>query len=590
MVGIQVAREAARELRPSQIIISALTAPEVDEAVALLREEAARESWNVEIVAAPGDIFLASDLQGKPRGELVRDDALFDELFRDIFAPAADAYDSSFLRKMLVEHKPDVVVDCINTATAISYQDVFTTSRKVKVMLDRLAANGSLPAAELDTFVLSVREVLIAQGVPQITRHIVVLHRALQETGVKVYVKVGTTGTGGMGINIPYTHSEDRPSATLLSKSAIGFAHTGLLFLLARTPGVTGKSGENGASRATMIKEVKPGAMIGFRRLGAAHVKLPGPTGRKEPAYLITPRTETLGDSVEPRQSWDGYPRLGGAKGVPLKIIGADTGENGFFSIGEFEAITYPRQMESVTPEEVARTVVLEILGSSTGRDVISAIDGAITEPSYRSGVLRDRAIAEMNELEAALMKSGADALPSIAIGQLGPPRLSKLLIEAWILAAALDTKSVDAMLEVDAATMQKKVEAWLAAHPNVGALIATIGIGVLRGESGKPTLTRGAKLNIPVPSADGAPIPLDRDAIERYAEVGWVDLRRANFEHWRERLTRLAASRPDIVANGSAAFDEKRYLPRDFSPGEVVGWVLTNETDEIGLPGHRIL
>ncbi len=590
MVGIQVAREAARELRPSQIIISALTAPEVDEAVSLLRDEAKKEKWDVEIVAAPGDIFLASDLQGKPRGELVRDPALFDELFREIFAPAADSYEGSFLRKMLIQHKPDVVVDCINTATAISYQDVFTTSRKVKVMLDRLAANGSLPKEELETFVQSVREVLIAQGVPQITRHIVVLHRALQETGVKVYVKVGTTGTGGMGINIPYTHSEDRPSATLLSKSAIGFAHTGLLFLLARTPGVTGSNGENGASRATMIKEVKPGAMIGFRRLGAAHVKLAGPSGRKEPAYLLTPRTEALGDSVEPRQPWEEYPRLGGGSGIPLKMIGADTGENGFFSIGEFQAITYPRQMEFVTPEEVARTVILEILGSSTGRDVISAIDGAITEPSYRAGTLRDRAIAEMNELEEALWTSEKDALPSIAIGQLGPPRLSKLLIEAWLIAAALETRAFEAMIATDAATMQKKVEAWLAAHPNVVSLIATIGIGVLRGETGKASLTRGAKLNIPVPTADGSPVPIDANAIERYAEMGWVDLRLANFEVWRGRLRRLAASRPDIVAHGSAAFDESRYLPRDFVPGDVVGWVLTSETDEIGLPGHRIL
>ena len=590
MVGIQVAREAARELQPARIIISALTAPEVDEAVALLRDEAKREKWNVEIVAAPGDIFLASGLQGKPRGELVRDARLFEELFRDIFAPDAESYESSFLRKMLVDYEPDVVVDCINTATAISYQDVFTTSRKVKIMLDRLATAGSLPKEELDTFVQAVREVLIAQGVPQITRHIVVLHRALQETGVKVYVKVGTTGTGGMGINIPYTHSEDRPSATLLSKSAIGFAHTGLLFLLARTPGVTGRDGENGASRATMIKEVKPGAMIGFRRLGAAHVKLAGASGRKEPAYLLTPRSETLGKSVEPRHPYGDYPRLGDGEGVPLKIIGADTGENGFFSIGEFQAITYPRQMEYVTPEEVARTVILEILGSSTGRDVISAIDGAITEPSYRAGALRERAIAEMNALEEALRGTEKDALPSIAIGQLGPPRLSKLLIEAWLICAALGTCRFDEMMATDAETMRDKVEAWLAAHPNVVSLIATIGIGVLRDEKGKAVLTRGPKLNIPVPTADGSPVPLEGDAIERFAEIGWVDLRPANFNHWRERLSKLAASRPDIVADGSASFDESRYLPRDFVPGEVVGWVLTNETDEIGLPGHRIL
>ena len=51
-----------------------------------------------------------------------------------------------------------------------------------------------------------------------------------------MYLKVGTTGTGGMGLNIPYTHSEDKPSRKLLAKNETAFGHTGLLFLLARTP------------------------------------------------------------------------------------------------------------------------------------------------------------------------------------------------------------------------------------------------------------------------------------------------------------------------------------------------------------------
>lgn len=587
MVGLQVAREAAREIHPSEIIISALTRDEVEEAVSALRAEAERDRWSCAIVPAHGDIFLSEALQDRPRGELIRDGVLFDTLFSDIYGSAADAYAGSFLRKLLDRFRPDVVVDCINTATAISYQDVFTTSRRVKVDLDKLAAGETLPGRELDLFVEGVRELLIAQGVPQITRHIVILHRALQETGVKVYVKVGTTGTGGMGINIPYTHSEDRPSATLLSKSAIGFAHTGLLFLLARTPGILG---EREAERPTMIKEVKPGAMIGFRRLGVSHVKLAGPTGRREPGFLLTPKSETLGTEIDPRRPFEEFPRLGDGGGIPVRMIGADTGENGFFSIGEFQAITYPRQMEYVTPEEVARTVILEILGSSTGRDVISAIDGAITEPSYRAGVLRARAIQEMIELESALREVETDALPSIAVGHLGPPRLSKLLIEAWLLTAAIGTSDLARMIDVDAVAMQTAVEQFLAGHPRIESLIATIGIAVLREKQGRSVLTRGPRLNIPVPPADGAPVELDDEAVERYGYLGWVDLRLGNFTLWRDRLLRLTRSQPDIVTAGSAAFDKSTYLPRGFVPGEVVGWLLTNENDELGLPGHRIL
>ena len=46
-----------------------------------------------------------------------------------------------------------------------------------------------------------------------------------------------------------------------------------------------------------------------------------------------------------------------------LWMVGADTGENGFFSIGEFQAITYPRQMEYVTPEECARLTIAAAAG-----------------------------------------------------------------------------------------------------------------------------------------------------------------------------------------------------------------------------------
>ncbi|HUP47852.1 MAG TPA: hypothetical protein VNA04_03580, partial [Thermoanaerobaculia bacterium] len=372
MVGLQVAREAARELRPRRIVISALTQREVDEAVVLL----SKETKGIDLAGAAADIFLPQSLQGKDRASIIEDRDDFDALFAESFSPDADHRGSAF-HKLIERHRPDVIVDCINTATAISYQDVFTVSRRTKLLLDALDGRpGPVDAAELAPLIRSVRELLVAQGVPQITRHILFLHRALEEGSVRVYVKVGTTGTGGMGINIPYTHSEDKPSPQLLAKSAIGFAHTGLLFLLARTPG------GGGESHGAIVKEIKPGAMIGFKRLGETHIRL---RGEREPAFLLNARDEEIGAILETRQPADRYGRWGDSD-VPLKIIGADTGENGFFSIGEFQAITYPRQMEYVTPEEVARTAVLEILGASTGRDVLSAIDGAITEPSYRAG------------------------------------------------------------------------------------------------------------------------------------------------------------------------------------------------------------
>jgi hypothetical protein len=553
MVGLQVAREAVRELHPKRIVVSALTKREVEEAVGILRAE----TRDVEFVGAPGDIFLPQSLQGIDRAEIIANRKHFDALFSE---------ESSLLR-MIEEHRPDVIVDCINTATAIAYLDVFTVTERTRILLDALESRGgSIDVHELQPLIRSVRELMIAEGVPQIVRHIVALHRALEKSSVRVYVKVGTTGTGGMGINIPYTHSEDKPSAQLLSKSAIGFAHTGLLFLLARTPG------------ASIIKEIKPGAMIGFKRLGEMHVRL---RGDRKPAFLVEPRDEDLGDKLDTHQKPSSYARFEG-RDIPLTMVGADTGENGFFTIGEFQAITYPTQMEYVTPEEVARTAILEILGASTGRDVLSAIDGAITEPSYRAGVLRQQAILAMQRLEESL---DGKVLPSIAVGHLGPPKLSKLLIEAYLLREALG-EELKSMLRVPAAEMQKRVEAYLSAHPRIVSLVVTIGIPILRDDR---RLTRGPRINIPPAAPHHAPSPIDRDAVEKYARTGWVDLRLQNFEVWRDRIERLSRAHPDIVAHGSAAFDLTKYNDDRFVPGDVVGWLLTNEIDEQGMVGHRL-
>jgi hypothetical protein len=584
MVGLQVAREAARELKPQRIVISALFRAEVDSAIELLNSEAAIEGWSTSFAGAPADIFLPQALQGKDRAGLVDDRVLFDQLFDEIFSPDPESYKQSALYQLIDEHKPDVVVDCINTATAISYQDVYTVSRRLKLIVDQLDDRGEGASdAELKPLIRNVRELLIAQEVPQITRHILLLHRALEQSGVYAYVKVGTTGTGGMGINIPYTHSEEKPSAKLLSKSAVGFAHTGLLFLLARTPGNV-RHGDG-----TIVKEVKPAAMIGFKRLGMNHVKLTGESGRREPGYLLEPKQELLDGPLATREPFAAYGRFEN-RDVPLKMIGADTGENGFFSIGEFRAITYPRQMEYVTPEEVARTVVLEILGASTGRDVLSAIDGALTEPSYRAGVLREQACREMEHLEELFAHDAdSEALPSIALGHLGPPRLSKLLIEAYLLRAAGGSSGLDALIAIAPAEMQAKVESYLAANPRIVSLVVTIGIPLLRDAGGKPALTRGPRLNIPPEPPGGGRVPADPASIETFAVKGWVDLRLANFEAWHERLRKIASSRPDIVRYGSAAFDLTKYMPREFIPGDVVGWLLTNETDEQGMVGRRL-
>jgi len=569
MVGLQVAREVERELNPERIVVAALFEAEVRAAIDFLKADIDEEK----LVAEWGDIFQPESLKGRRRSDIVGDSAAYHELFSEVFSPQADTTRTA-LFQLIERHKPDVIVDCINTATGISYQDEFKIAQETYEILRGIEAVPPDQQLErLPQLLRKVRELLISQGIPQIARHILILHRALEASSVRVYVKVGTTGTGGMGINIPYTHSEDKPSMQLLSKSAIGFAHTGLLFLLARTPSASEET--HGAT----VKEVKPGAMIGFRRVEKRHIKLRGESAQ---AYLVEPREEPVGGSLQLRDPQP-YGRFED-RDVPLEIIGADTGENGFFSIGEFQAITYPRQMEFVTPEEVARTVVLEILGASTGRDVLAAIDSAITEPSYRAGVLRDHAIRAMQRLE---QEKKSEVLPSIAIGHLGPPKLSKLLAEAHLIVEAAGTDDIDAIRRIEPREMQRKVEAHLAANPRLVSQIVTIGVPMLRERTGRLALTRGPRVSIPPLPPDGTVVGLSAEAIERYATSGWVDLRLANFERWHRRLADITS--PDVEHYGSAALDVKGYPGLRFVPGDVVGWLLTNEPDEQGMIGRRL-
>ncbi|MCU1244158.1 MAG: hypothetical protein JWN02_68, partial [Acidobacteria bacterium] len=135
MVGIQVVRESIRELKPSKIVIASLREEEVRDAIDFL----ASETEGVELVGAAGDIFIPQALQGRPRSEVVNDPEAYDELFREIFSREANI-ETSALYRLIDEHKPEIIVDCINTATAISYQDEFKVAEKTYGLLRAIEA------------------------------------------------------------------------------------------------------------------------------------------------------------------------------------------------------------------------------------------------------------------------------------------------------------------------------------------------------------------------------------------------------------------------------------------------------------------
>lgn len=545
LVGSQIVREVSRQLQPKKIVVSSLLREEVD----ALLQELQQEFPEVTFVGTWGNVFVREAFRELPREQLLANPAYREALYEDLFGDIEAAYERSVLVRLIREHRPDVIVDCINTATALSYQDVEPLSLKTHDALRQFRGAPDRREAQ-EALTQDIETLLISQATLQLIRHVRLLHRAMCEVGTRVYVKIGTTGTGGMGLNIPYTHSEDRPSVPLMMKTAMAFAHTGLLFLMARTPG------------GPLVKEVKPAAMIGYRRVALQPVRRRG-----QPQFVYESRTTPLTDRLRLRESEQTYRRLG-----TLVMAGVDTGENGFFARGEFETITHIDQMEFLTPEEIAEQVVLEIKGSNTGHDIIAGLDSNVMTPSYRAGVLRHTALRRLRQLEKESQGH------SVALGQLGPPELSKLLYEAHLL--KLNYGTLQAVCDAPAAEVAETLFRYLEKDAALRNQIVSIGVPILAPDGRQ--LIRGPFLNIPESIYEE--VAVTPEAIDRWARKGWVDLRPVNMERWQERFQRMLDSRPFLHTQGSASITRTTYLHDTIEIGEVVAWIFANEEE-----GYRI-
>lgn len=547
LVGSQVAREIARQVQPDRIVIASLFEWEVNQVLENLKLEFPK----IKFEGTWGDVFVRKEFAQKPRNELIEDLESSRTLFNDVFWEKSVAYQESHLVAIIKKYQPDVIVDSINTATGISYQDIYTTSLEVETILDRMAEAQDSQKRPEPVAIRKLENLLISQSIPQLIRHIQLLYDAMVEVKTRIYLKIGSTGTGGMGLNIPYTHSEDKPSSKLMTKTAVAFAHTGLLFLMARTPD------------SPIVKEIKPGALIGYRKVDYRIIKKHG-----KPQYVYQNKKESLGEIL------DISPQEGFEPQMELMMAGVDTGENGFFTLGEFEAITSLGQMEFVTPEEIAQNVVLEIQGSNTGKDVIAAIDGAVMDPSYRAGFLRSPVIEELRILERKTRSH------SVALGQLGPPEISKLLYEAHLLKIQYGT--LQRVLEHTPAEISASLHQYIEKN-DIRNLITSIGIPILCPD-GK-TIYRGPRITIPEYQGNYK-IEVTQEAIDKWAQKGWVDLRASNFQQWKERFEQMLYSSSAFSREGSAAITLKTHLYNEIRIGEVVGWIFNNDPQ---IKGYRI-
>jgi hypothetical protein len=164
-----------------------------------------------------------------------------------------------------------------------------------------------------------------------------------------------------------------------------------------------------------------------------------------------------------------------------------------------------------------------------------------------------------------------------VAFENLGPPRLSKLLFEAFLLAEAATTMS--AVRAASAAELSERTLAVVRDQPRRRSEIVSIGIPILLPDG---RLLRGPECKIPAVAAPTETHAVTAAALESWANAGWVDLRESNMARWKARFDRIEA---EVLAISPADSSSRFLRDRQFwgedgilQPGKTVGWIFATE------------
>jgi len=522
-----------------KLIISSLKKEEAEQAVRDLKEEFS--GFKTEIIPAWGNIFTREDWKDENYGDLLSDPEKRRLVIRDTFGDLdSTVKHKSALYNLIMAHKPDLIIDCINTATGIAYRDIYSSSVGVLNDLD----NGTLDTEAVESLMASTY-------IPQLIRHIQLLGESLKDSKAKMYFKVGTAGTGGMGLNIPYTHSEDKPSRVLMSKTAVAGAHSLLMFLMARTPG------------GAIVKEIKPTATIAWKKIAYGEIRK---GGKVVELSDMSPGVARKTDGVLDSDDLSGVTLTG----KNLESVYIDTGENGIFSKSEFETITSLGQMEIITPEEIADYLIFESEGGNSGKDVLAGLDASTLGPSYRGGFLRESAVRQLNDLEREYNSEG------VAYELLGPPRLSKLLYEANILKNICG--DFDSVINSSGAELRNKAVEFIKSNDGLRQKILSIGLPVLLSDD---EYLRGATMKVPKINV-WSDFSFSEVNINKWCDEGWIDLRQENFDVWIGRFKNIKISSEENAydVTGSRFVYSSSYWNdyKKIEEGKIAAWIFESE------------
>jgi len=604
----QTGREICRRLAEhdvATVIVHDLLRAGSENAIESIRASVRGES-QTEFVASAGDVFLPDGLGG---WEFVPGTGSCKRVCRETgVAPRADRTDvlesliesrlgsftpaavkQSAIWNLVDAYRPHVVVDAINTATVLGYAgDLIQAGRDVGALAQRIVRtlqqgdegplavqdlSRRLDALEGDDAAAARRDLAaLLETSLSMTAHldtacmirfVQCLHAIFagdDETrvpGFLRFVKVHTSGLGGMGFNIRYTHGDTGApglSTKLLGKVCAAGSLTQLLLSLAHTPGCD-------------VRVVVPAALVGWTEASDAIVR--GRDGAPLPmidtrTWVECDGTTSLGEALASAPD-----RVEETNG-PLEIPYLKSGENQPYAIEDITAVTALGQMGCVTKEEVARAT-LDCVAGDSRYDLLAAIDAAMLLPTQTAAVERDRLLALCGRRE----QSTGFRLPSVSTGNLGPTT-AKHLYEVEIIRAAFETVTRVAD-DADPTKMALRACTYIL-EDKEGALlrrqILSLGIPIFFAKGpGRCGLLLGKHLRFPNPcDEDALARPLDPgdERMRSWLDQGWIDLSGARMRWWHARFVEVK----DALQHDRAVSRDWFSPDEPFSAGQFLGYL----------------
>lgn len=370
--------------------------------------------------------------------------------------PSIDVFDGAFMFAMVQRFEPLAIIDAVNIASIASRN------------------------ADLAKTVLDYSKNVIAP---------------IAKKGI-IWIDVGTVGTGGMGLEIPYTHNEPTQDGAIahglwLKVGAAGM-HGGYLDLIGRTPDCR-------------VGRVVPRGMVGF----------------EEPKYQEV-SVAHLGGNI--RRVHGSILPLNHLEGLTFKDEGpyvstvVRCGENGLFGLEETSAITSIGQMETVSAEAVSQAVMvvfgelLAVAGTYVQKDL---------NPDVTSHAQARRVLKQMKDIQLKETHKSTSISDSVAFGNLGPYLTTNL----WELKVFAMKKLVP--LQVEHLKSLGPCTEILNIYSHV---LPALGIPVITDDSFIPCVEHGKMIM----SQDEVENQLER--VRRGDKSLWsVDLRASRIEYWAE-------------------------------------------------------